>query len=547
MDRRSSLTQVGKTPVFIRVPATSSYVNRPPMTAPVTSGVPRHNTLADSNAKGVHLSHSTPLPHRPPLVTDEVAVDPGGGVWLSKAVWRNVRRQLDSATIDAHRVATEHARVSAEYQARIDALTQRCAELEDHFQRTEAILRDEGHARNRLANGLSRELEEKKQEVQQHKFAATAQQYGILHVLRERDRLEVEVDRLHAQLVDVDTKLKEAEHRLVMTKGQLESWERDAKYLKGEDRKHRETIAALDAKCAEQELTLRKQKDQIEFLEDAVRRHPGRQLQATLDETMKDNARLVRLLSHTPEFKLLVMDLCRRNGSTYIPLSEALVTEGFVTGTYNPEVGDRPVRPSDEILYWVPSEVLAVVNHFLDKYQPNLPSQPFMDLILQINKIWRRYFKGRGAQRVAPGMGTLKAGFTVHTHDELTDLRRQLRARVSYNDILARNKIAFLKKKLKMISRGDKSGASVDASTAAGHLRAKAAACGMSPLAAANSASLLSAWDDEMDAAELSGFSDSALSPRMRMTASEIEAAKKVRSQLYRQLNLRPGTSGRSV
>lgn len=55
---------------------------------------------------------------------------------------------------------------------------------------------------------------------------------------------------------------------------------------------------------------------------------------------------------------------------------------------YVPE-RDREVILSREAYYWVPKEAFELVQSFLDRLFPRVPVQPFMMLLLQLNKVWR--------------------------------------------------------------------------------------------------------------------------------------------------------------
>ena len=53
---------------------------------------------------------------------------------------------------------------------------------------------------------------------------------------------------------------------------------------------------------------------------------------------------------------------------------------------YVPE-RDREVVLSREAYYWVPKEAFELVQSFLDRLFPRVPVQPFMMLLLQLNKV----------------------------------------------------------------------------------------------------------------------------------------------------------------
>ena len=61
-----------------------------------------------------------------------------------------------------------------------------------------------------------------------------------------------------------------------------------------------------------------------------------------------------------------------------------------VTEDYKPE-RDRPTLPTEEVPHWVPKEAIDLTHAFLDRLFPRIPVHPFMMLLLQLNKVWRKH------------------------------------------------------------------------------------------------------------------------------------------------------------
>ena len=69
-------------------------------------------------------------------------------------------------------------------------------------------------------------------------------------------------------------------------------------------------------------------------------------------------------------------------------MSEASAHYGRATcaDPYLPE-RDREVMLSKESYHWVPKEAFELVQTFLERLFPRVPVQPFMMLLLQLNKV----------------------------------------------------------------------------------------------------------------------------------------------------------------
>lgn len=79
---------------------------------------------------------------------------------------------------------------------------------------------------------------------------------------------------------------------------------------------------------------------------------------------------------------------------------------------------DREVVLSKESYHWVPKEAFELVQTFLERLFPRVPVQPFMMLLLQLNKVW----KDHEAKRLAD----VKAKHTT----EVARLKRKLNHQV---------------------------------------------------------------------------------------------------------------------
>jgi hypothetical protein len=180
---------------------------------------------------------------------------------------------------------------------------------------------------------------------------------------------------------------------------------------------------------------------QVESLKEEmlVMRRPDDLVKDEMSRVTADNRRLVHMLERTAEFKRLMDDMSELKDVHYIPLNECLVQEDLIScmpppatlesgcplsvssprpnrpprvasqlhpraralgvseasahygratcaDPYLPE-RDREVMLSKESYHWVPKEAFELVQTFLERLFPRVPVQPFMMLLLQLNKV----------------------------------------------------------------------------------------------------------------------------------------------------------------
>lgn len=149
-----------------------------------------------------------------------------------------------------------------------------------------------------------------------------------------------------------------------------------------------------------------------------------------------DNSRLVALIESTTEYKELLADLSL-GGRHYVNLAEVLSEQGVTSEHYKP-IRDRAIDPATEAAAWVPREAVALAHAFLARLAPRgVPPAPFMQLLLELNGVWRGVTKGR-----------LEAARKRHAADTAALLRR-VQQRAPYRQVLAESELAHLKKLLR--------------------------------------------------------------------------------------------------
>lgn len=160
-----------------------------------------------------------------------------------------------------------------------------------------------------------------------------------------------------------------------------------------------------------------------------------------------DNARLVALLEATPEYKSLLADLSL-GGRHYIGLSEVILEQGVTSERVTP-LRDRPLPSSFpgsppaplEMAHWVPRDAVALAHAFIARLHPRgVPAAPFMQLLLELNTVWKAAFEERAQALAKRHEGAMEA------------LRRQVAHRQPYAAVLAEGEMARLRKLLKAAS-----------------------------------------------------------------------------------------------
>jgi hypothetical protein len=150
-----------------------------------------------------------------------------------------------------------------------------------------------------------------------------------------------------------------------------------------------------------------------------------------------DNGRLVALLEATPEYAKLLEDLSL-GGRHYVGLAEVLTEQGVLSETHKPQ-RDRPLgEPRYELAAWVPRDAVALAEAFVARLAPKgLPPAPFMQLLLDLNAVWRAHTRLR--------LESLKKRHAT----EIASLLRQYRQREPYRQVLAESELAHLRKLLR--------------------------------------------------------------------------------------------------
>jgi len=201
-------------------------------------------------------------------------------------------------------------------------------------------------------------------------------------------------------------------------------------------------ISELERTNGELGKQLMNAKEQLRYLH--LSRRSEVQVQALLHQLQLDNARLVKLLSSTEEYKDFVAYSEDSGGITYIP-PPSYVSPPKVHGSpLKRDVGllepqrERIVRGAvAEMEHWVPSDAYALANDFRRQHLSQLPMDLFAELLLRLNRVWRaREAKRMERHRVR---GARKIG----------ELRRRVAQQVPYEEVLQSSEVERLRRELR--------------------------------------------------------------------------------------------------
>ena len=383
---------------------------------------------------------------RTATTTTTMEANDKNGVYVAKDLWRAIRHNLDAKVTENLAMRESHGREVTNFRQQLANANSRAREFEIQFRQTERLLSSDLRERTERAAQLQDELTNKCREMDMMREEYQAQTDALTEMLKNRDHAESKADWLVRSLDDTSFRLKLENHRHELSTGRVKALEKELAYFK---ERHGNDLARLE----EMEVRLRDQAAGAAELKTQVDEYKARVIQAEgeaaaaedvsapeLDRLRGDNRRLVALLERTAEFKRLVQDTAELKGVHYVALSEVLVDKDVVSEKYPPERDRDVVSKGDaEALHWVPKEALDLTRNFLDRLFPRIPIHPFMMLLLQLNKVWRKH-----------EMACIKDLRRRHKDE----MQRQ-RHREPYREVVMENKIAHLRKQLDT-TRSDK-------------------------------------------------------------------------------------------
>ena len=353
---------------------------------------------------------------------------------------------------------------------------------EDLFLRDQDASRREGE----LGDRVEKLVQESAVHAEALKTARQEQRDQVEHLMRmlwERDSSQEDASALSRSLDDATFKLKLGSHRAEISGDRVLALERESAFLK--DRLAATTSKLEASETAEREgaEALTQAQLQLSTYREKLlgERNPDEMVRVANERLEGDCRRLVALLEATAEYGLtrLVESQASRDASApdapavaaaaaagaerpeddregalaerselagrhFVPLADCLVERGAVKGHYTPTPGDRQDISLDrENLKWVPRKALEITREFIGAQCHRLPEQPFMALLLQLNRVWRHHEREQ--------ISILKQKF----EEAQEALKRWLLNRVSAKDVTQQQKIKYLRKLLTSVNENN--------------------------------------------------------------------------------------------
>eukprot|EP00854_Cymbomonas_tetramitiformis_P008154 gene8154-9686_t len=311
-------------------------------------------------------------------------------------MWRNIRRQLESKVLEQDALVKDHDKVKTELTSSLNNFEGKTKELNTKVQHLQKVVVDEQQDKNKAVDSLTKDLNHKQLQLEQQQKENNQTTDQLMDMLNERDAVISKADSLAKDLEQTTNALRMEAHRHSLAEGRVHALEKELEYFKSKHQVDVDKIHEVEEKNRELMAQSTEMQMQIEALKEEMllMRRPDDALRDEIMHLQGDNRRLIHLLERTSEFRRLMEDVADLKHVHYVPLSDCLVEEELIQHHYQPE-RDREVVLSREAYNWVPTEAFELVQEFLDRLFPRVPVQPFMMLLLQLNKVWRDHEQGK--------------------------------------------------------------------------------------------------------------------------------------------------------
>ncbi|KAG1659299.1 hypothetical protein FOA52_003655 [Chlamydomonas sp. UWO 241] len=424
---------------------------------------------------------------------------PGRAIWLSPALWREVIRQLESQMheiVNWERLLVAAKQENLAEQSKLAEMASMLTRTQEVGSTTiEALennideLRAEGAQKQREWDMHKKEL----QDQADHMLELVHEREGEVAAVPQLTR---DLKASNSDKVREAARADAAEAKVAELQAKLDYVNAKTNGAVGMRDEMSAQIRRLDVALAEshsQNEALRRQL--------AARQMPDAQLLSDAKRFKADNERLVALLQEAKEWRSMAAELAHADGLHYIPVQEALVAKGMLDHQYSPLL-DRALRlelaksgsrakgakltrggskegagdececddDGPEQWSWVPVQAVNAAMRAIAQGSinggafsspspglsnaallvtrisvpltsggmPTAPIQPLLNLLLELNKIWRK--------READKLATI---FAAH-ETEVRELHELYRQRAPYEAVVGRTRLVDLKRQLRL-------------------------------------------------------------------------------------------------
>ena len=364
-------------------------------------------------------------------------------------LWQNTKEDL--ASVKSELTRAQAAAAPAQKDAAMSSMQELTVELRDKCRFTELQLagaREECGKLSASSEVLRKQLHEREAQLAELQSSHAQQSPMLMELQTAVARLGHEKSNAERDLSEERRRLEDLagikEQALGLQEQKLHAMAEELRKALEAQRDASTAAEAANARAAELERTngelgrqLLASKEQLKYLH--LARRSEAQVQALLQQLQLDNARLVKLLASTDEYKEFVAYAEDSGGLTYVPpaVPGALQPPKEANEGLHPHK-ERTVRGAQtEAEYWVPSDTYALANDFRRTHMPHLPMDVFAELLLRLNRVWR----ARETKRLERQRG--------RAQKKIGELRRRVSMNVPYEEVLQSSEMERLRRELK--------------------------------------------------------------------------------------------------
>jgi hypothetical protein len=344
---------------------------------------------------------------------------PNYGVWISREEWKRQQTELKRGAEAYNQLLQDVEKKDREIERlRVSAVDA------SNCQQASQVKSEQLHAEVEKVHG---ELQEWQRLIEHQRAAISLQETKVeeagnnadIH-LNDKEIIEARCAQLEEELAIKD---KTVAHLHAREQNAVEQI-RAVEHLHHRSQK---SVSELEVRCQSMERHGSGMADQLSERMAEINSLYGlkkqqRSLQGEVDRLRNDNARLVKMLSSTAEYREFVQRSYEQSEVAYIEHGSPLVDLRIITEDYGSGQDDRPLGdPNAELAHWIPADIYHYAQECRKRYLSGTADDSFGNFMHAMHLRWRAH-----EQRV---MNKREL-----SHDrEKTDLLRQIEQRKPYD------------------------------------------------------------------------------------------------------------------
>lgn len=376
-------------------------------------------------------------------------------------LWSHTKGELKAKARQLEDMEREHLaqadRMRAEHSKGLREMQGICMELKDKVRSLEGQLqaaRDEGRRLADAADEGRRQAAEAKSRLDQTASVDKARGKQLVELKDtvrslQRERTSV-LDRAQSDQRRLEDKVLEQSKTIARLETEVAKFDRERRTLLADRDAEADRREALERRVADADQMGRGTASELsvarEQLRQLARTGAGMsRMQVLVDQLQVDNARLVKLLASTADFRDFIGSAEDAGGLTYLaPVAGAAAMSDEARRAIE---GDSPPRgAAHESERWVPSDAYAIASAFRHDHAPGVKPEHFAELLLRLNSVWRR--------REQRSLARARRAFQEE-HDQLS---RKAAHAVPYVQVLQEAEIDRLRRELRGLRTSGQAG-----------------------------------------------------------------------------------------